>query len=261
MSEDDGATSVTQKPLLVLGKITEILDAFSLSRPSMTLGEIQHATGLPTSTVQRLVTNMVAQGLLDRTGDQIRIGVKLAYWAAPAVKGVDVLTIVNPVLRELRDTTGETACFFREEQGYRVCVAVAETRHALRRDMYVGKILPLHAGSAGRVLLAWDDDLADRVLSRPLEPITGTTITSPERLRELIGQTRKDGFAITTAEREDGSSGLSAPVFDSATELIGALAISGPTIRMPLARCEQWLDLLVACAEKLTRTLGGRYPV
>jgi DNA-binding IclR family transcriptional regulator len=261
MSTDEGATSATQKPLLVLGKITEILDAFSLARPSLTLGEIQHATGLPTSTVQRLVTNMVAQGLLDRTGDQIRIGLRMAYWAAAAVKGVDVLTVVNPVLRELRDTTGETACFFREEQGFRVCVAMAETRHALRRDMYIGKILPLHAGSAGRVLLAWDDELAERVLAGPLEPITDTTITDPDQLRELVAQTRKDGFAITTAEREDGSSGLSAPVFDSATELVGAITISGPTIRMPRSRCEEWVDLLVGAAEKLTRTLGGRYPM
>jgi DNA-binding IclR family transcriptional regulator len=259
MSADDSSTSA-QRPLLVLGKITQILDAFSLARPSLTLGEIQQATGMPTSTVQRLVTNMVAQGLLDRSGDQVRIGVKLAYWAAPAVKGVDVLTIVNPVLREIRDATGETACFFREEQGYRVCVALAETRHALRRDMYVGKLLPLHAGSAGRVLLAWDDELAERILSHPLEPITGATVTDPELLRELVAQTRKDGYAITTAEREDGSSGLSAPVFDSSTQLVGALAISGPTIRMPLSRCEEWVDLLLCFAETLTRTLGGPYP-
>jgi hypothetical protein len=57
MATDEGAGASSQQPLLVLGKITEILDAFSLSRPSMTLGEIQQATGLPVSTVQRLVSN------------------------------------------------------------------------------------------------------------------------------------------------------------------------------------------------------------
>jgi DNA-binding IclR family transcriptional regulator len=137
---------------------------------------------------------------------------------------------------------------------------MAETRHALRRDMYVGKLLPLHAGSAGRVLLAWDGELAERILSRPLESITDTTVTDPEVLRELVAQTRKDGYAITTAEREDGASGLAAPVFDASTELVGALALSGPTIRMPRSRCEEWVDLLVGAAEKLTRTLGGRPP-
>ena len=53
MSADVDAGSSKHKPLLVLGKITEILDAFSLAKPSMTLGELQQVTGLPTSTVQR----------------------------------------------------------------------------------------------------------------------------------------------------------------------------------------------------------------
>src|ERR1700709_980337 len=260
MATDEAAASSKQQPLLVLGKITEILDAFSLSRPSMTLGEIQQATGLPTSTVQRLVSNMAAQGLLDRSGDQIRIGVRVAYWAAAATKDLDELAVVNPVLKEIRDKTGETACFFKVEQTFRVCVAIAETRHALRRDMYVGHIIPLHAGSASRVLLAWNPELAEQVLAGPLEHLTDYTVTNAEDLRSLITQARADGYAITAGEREDSASGLSAPVFDAAGDVLGALTISGPTIRMPQAQCEDWIDLLVGYAEQITRTLGGHAP-
>jgi DNA-binding IclR family transcriptional regulator len=260
MAADDGGGSPRQQPLLVLGKITEILDAFSLARPSMTLGEIQQATGLPTSTVQRLVSNMVAQGLLDRAGDQIRIGTRMAYWAATAVKDLDVLAVVNPVLKEIRDKTGETACFFKVEQNFRVCVAIAETRHALRRDMYIGKVIPLHAGSASRVLLAWNPELAEKILAAPLEQLTEFTVTSPEELRRHIARAKADGYAITTGEREDSASGLSAPVFDSAGDVLGALTISGPTIRMPRQQCEAWVDLLVGYAEQVTRTIGGRIP-
>lgn len=259
MSADAGSTS-KQQPLLVLGKITEILDAFSFDRPSMTLGEIQQTTGLPTSTVQRLVTNLVSQGFLDRSGDRIRIGVRMAYWAATAVKDLDVLSVVNPVLKEVRDLTGETTCFFRAEQSYRVCVAIAETRHALRREMYVGKVIPLSAGSASRVLLAYDDELAEQILAEELTSMTDKTVTEKDHMRELLKQTRSDGYAITTGERETGASGLSAPVFDSAADIIGAVTISGPTLRMPHSICEEWVDLLVSHAEQITRTLGGRYP-
>jgi DNA-binding IclR family transcriptional regulator len=259
-SLNDGGASSKQQPLLVLGKITEILDAFSLSRPSMTLGEIQQATGLPTSTVQRLVSNMVSQRLLDRVGDQIRIGARMAYWAATATKDLDVLSVVNPVLKEIRDKTGETACFFKVEQTFRVCVAIAETRHALRRDMYVGKVIPLHAGSASRVLLAWNPELAEKITAAPLEPLTDYTVTSPDELRTLIAQAKSDGYAITNGEREDSASGLSAPVFDSAGDIVGAVTISGPTIRMPREQCEAWVDLLVGYAEQVTRTIGGRIP-
>jgi DNA-binding IclR family transcriptional regulator len=260
MATDDATALPKQQPLLVLAKIVEILDAFTLSRPAMTLGEIQQATGLPTSTVQRLVSNMVAQDILDRKDDRIRIGVRMSYWAATALKDLDVLAVVNPVLKEIRDKTGETACFFRVEQNFRVCVAVAETRHALRRDMYVGKIIPLHVGSASRVLLAWNPELAEKILAAPLEPMTDGTVTSPDALRKLMAQAKADGYAITTGEREDSASGLSAPVFDSAGDILGALSISGPTIRMPRGQCEAWIDLVVGYAEQITRTIGGRLP-
>lgn len=227
----------------------------------MTLGEIQHATALPTSTVQRLVSNMVAQGMIDRSGDQHRVGARMMYWAATARKDLDVLATVGPVLQEMRDTTGETAAFFIVEQRFRVCVAVAETHHALRREMHVGKVIPLHAGSASRILLAWKPDLADRILNEPMDPLTEGTVTSPQQLRALIDKARADGYAVSAGEREDSASGLSAPVFDSAAEIIGALSISGPTLRLPPERCESWIDLLIHSAEKITGTLGGRLPI
>jgi hypothetical protein len=49
------------KPLLVLSKIRGILDAFSLAQPALTLSELRAATEFPTSTVQRLVANLVAR--------------------------------------------------------------------------------------------------------------------------------------------------------------------------------------------------------
>ena len=247
-------------PLLVLAKISDILDSFSLARPELTLAEIRDSTGLPTSTVQRLVGNLVGHGFIDRADDRYRIGVRMAYWAAPATRGMEVLDIIGPLLKSLRDSTGETTCFFKAEQHYRVCVAMAETRHALRREMHLGKILPLHAGSAGRVLLAWDKELMDAVMRDPLESITDSTITSSEDLEAAVKQTRTDGFAITVGEREDGASGLSAPVFDSAAALVGAVTISGPTLRMPRETCEDWVEPLLATAENMTRLIGGRFP-
>jgi len=94
-------TSAT--PLLVLRKITAILDAFSLAQPELSLAEIRSSTGVPHSTVQRLVANMVQEGILDRHGDRYRVGVRMAHWAAPATQGLDFLELLTPVLRRLRD--------------------------------------------------------------------------------------------------------------------------------------------------------------
>lgn len=248
------------KPLLVLAKIRGILDAFTLSRPALTLAEIRSATGYPASTVQRLVANLVAEQFLDRDGDRFRIGVNFAYWAAPATRGLDVIDILRPVLTALRDETGETVTLFRNEQDMRVCVAMAETAHAIRREMHVGKIIALHAGSAGRVLLAWDDAALQRLLSRSLDAFTPDTITDNETLRAVVEATRRNGYASTSNERDEGASGLSAPVFDSAGAIYGALGISGPTSRVTPERIEQWAEPLVSAAEQATRLIGGRLP-
>ena len=209
-------------PLLVLGKIAAILDVFSLEQPEKSLAEIRTATGLPVSTAQRLVANLVEAGFLDRRGDRFRVGVRMAYWAAPAAQGVELLEVVQPVLRHLRDETGETAVFFRANRGFRICVAVAETRHGLRRAIEIGDVTPVHVGSSGRVLLAYDDELAAHVLETDLERLTPTTITDPVVLRAALDRARADGYAITAGERESAASGISAPVFDAQAAVVNA---------------------------------------
>ncbi|NUT73359.1 IclR family transcriptional regulator [Pseudarthrobacter sp. C4D7] len=251
-------TSAT--PLLVLRKITAILDAFSLARPELSLAEIRSSTGVPHSTVQRLVANMVQEGILDRHGDRYRVGVRMAHWSAPATQGLDFLELLTPVLRRLRDELGETACIFRESQGKRVCIALAETRRMLRRVVSVGEIMPLHVGAAGRVLLAWNPEVAEHIYRSGLKSLTNQTITDAASLEEAVAKARADGFAITTGERVSGASGISAPIFGPQGELFGALTVMGPALRMPYDVCASWLEQVLAAAEEATRVIGGTIP-
>ena len=75
-------------PLLVLHKVAEILDCFSVQDPEPTLQQIIRKTGLPSSTCQRLVQNMLREGFLDRDGDRYRIGIGLVRWATPGTFGL-----------------------------------------------------------------------------------------------------------------------------------------------------------------------------
>jgi DNA-binding IclR family transcriptional regulator len=249
---------MTEVPLLVLAKITAILDAFTLERPSMTAADIRRATGIPASTAHRLLANLVEHGFLDRSDDAYTIGARMAFWAGPAARARALDDLLPPQLGALRDATGETACFFIPERGARVCVGVAETLHGLKRTMYVGRIQPLHVGSAGRVILAWRDDLLQEVLATPLAALTGSTITDPDALSAVVARTRADGYAITTGERVEAASGVSAPVFDAHGGLAGALTVMGPTLRLTEERCVALVDDVVGAADRLTAAIGGR---
>jgi len=262
-SADGGAVRALPrgiKPLLVLAKIREVLEAFTVDRPELTLPEIRRATGLPASTCQRIVANLVAEGFLDRVADKYRIGLSLAFWATPSSSGLDLVQLLMPIVRELREETGETACLFRREGDFRVCVAMAETLHAVRREMHVGKIMPLHAGSASRVLLAWDPEATAAALDGPLSRFTDFTITDGELLRIALQQTRAQGFASTAEERDAGAASVSAPVFDPQARLIAAIGIAGPTQRLTPQRCHDWTPAVLDAGRRATRMLGGRPP-
>ena len=150
-------------PLLVLSKVTTILDCFSIERPDPTLQDIIRSTGLPSSTCQRLVQSMLHEGFLDREGDRYRIGIGLVRWATPGTFGLDVVRLIKPVLQELRDATGETASLYIRDGAYRTIVAVAETRHVVMRPFMVGMVMPIHAGAPGKIFLAYDPEAWDSI--------------------------------------------------------------------------------------------------
>jgi len=125
--------------------------------------------------------------------------------------------------------------------------------------MYVGKLIPLHAGFRRPGVCFGVESGSGRGDSEwAAGAITDGTVTSADELRTLVAKAKGDGYAISAGEREDSASGLSAPVFDSSGDILGALMISGPTLRMPRQKCEEWVDLLVGYAEQVTRTIGGR---
>ena len=58
-------------------------------------------------------------------------------------------------MEQLRDACGEEVSLYVLSEGNRICLEAVKSRHSLARVTAVGKILPLHCGAAGKVLLAY----------------------------------------------------------------------------------------------------------
>src|SRR5262245_15669584 len=89
MAEEREKASVA--PVLVVRKLKQILESFTIEQPELTLQQITKLTGLPPSTCQRLVQNLVREGFLDRDEDRYRIGLGLVRVAAPGTFGLDLV--------------------------------------------------------------------------------------------------------------------------------------------------------------------------
>jgi len=243
-------------PLLVLHKVAEILDCFSVAEPEPTLQQIIRKTGLPSSTCQRLVQNMLREGFLDRDGDRYRIGIGLVRWATPGTFGLDVVRLVKPVLQQLRDDTGETACLYVRDGAFRTIVAVAETRHVVMRPFMVGMVMPLHAGAPGKVFLAFDPGAWDALNEQGLQGFTPDTPVSVETLREQAAVARRQGYFAAFGERHQDVGSISAPVFDHTGRLACAVGLGFPTQRIGPADVERLGPVVAQAGLEASRALG-----
>ncbi|MDT7653860.1 MAG: hypothetical protein QOI36_5266 [Pseudonocardiales bacterium] len=256
MAEDHGRTSVV--PVLVLRKITQILRSFSVEQPELTLQQITRMTGLPASTCQRLVRNLVVEGFLDRHDDVYRIGLDFVQWAAPGTLGLDLVRLTRPALVALRDRTGETACLYVRHGPFRTVVSIADSRHPVIRRFAVGMVMPLHAGSAGKVLLAWDPTARQEAVGHGLSRFTEHTVVDIDVLTEQLAAVRRAGFAASFEERDAGAASVSAPVFGLSGELVATLGIGAPLQRLGPTEAERWAPVVVESARDASRRIGFR---
>ncbi|WP_433875355.1 IclR family transcriptional regulator [Sinomonas atrocyanea] len=257
MAKEPGAAAA---PLLVLVKVAAILKCFSLEDPEPTLQQIIRRTGLPASTCQRLVQNMVREGFLDRDGDRYRIGIRFVQWSAPGTIGLDIVRAVRPVLHALRDETGETACLYVRDGAHRTVVAVAETRHVVIRPFYVGQVMPIHAGAPGKIFLAFDPEARTAIEGSELTRYTENTPGTWVQLDAQVELARSQGFFAAFGERNSDVGSISAPVYDHLGDLAAVLGVGFPLQRIGPDDVE-WLGPAVArAARAASEAIGYRSP-
>jgi DNA-binding IclR family transcriptional regulator len=243
------------RPVLVLRKVTTILDVFAEHGWDLSAQRVGELTDLPSSTVRRLLANLVAEGFLDRTGEGYRPGGRLVGWQASARHAV-LARLAQPILERVRDETEETAVLFVRDGLSRTIVALAATRHVVKYVISTGEVWPLHAGSGGRVLLAFDPEATQQLLQGELAQCAPGTITDPEQLRADLAAVRSQGYAESTAERAPGTAGASAPVFAPNETVAAAVGIAGPVQRVDTAALRRARPVVLRAACELSHALG-----
>ncbi|HLI39755.1 MAG TPA: IclR family transcriptional regulator [Streptosporangiaceae bacterium] len=226
----------------VLDKAVSVLAA--MERGPVLLAQLVQATGLARPTAHRIAVALEHHRLAARDiQGRFILGPRIAELAAAA--GEDrLLAVAQPVLGYLRDLTGESAQLYRRQADVRVCVAAAERASGLRDTVPVGAALPMTAGSAAQVLLAWED--AER-MRRSLRGAKFSATT--------LAQVRRRGWAASVAEREAGVASVSAPVRGAGGRVIAAVSVSGPIERLTRSPGKLHATAVVAAGDKISELL------
>jgi DNA-binding IclR family transcriptional regulator len=240
----------------VTGRALTLLEAFTASRPELTLSELSARTGLPTSTVHRLSGELVRWGALERDPrGAFRIGLRLWEVASLAPRSRGLREQAMPFLEDLYEATHQNVQLAVLEGREAVYVERISGRDAVGVVSRVGGRLPLHATGVGQVLLAHAPSaLQDEVLSGPLRRFTPRTIVDPADLRRTLAEVRRTGAAVCDGQVELRALSVAAPVRGRGGKVVAALSIVVPSKGFePLAL----IPAVRAAATGVSRTLGA----
>ena len=111
-----------------------------------------------------MLSELAVLGIVRRTEDgRYSLGPRLLYWGEAAAETFNLRSIAEPAMRRLRDAIGESVHLYIRENDARICIAAVEARHELRPFIQLGRPLPLRAGAAGKVLLAFAGEEVQRL--------------------------------------------------------------------------------------------------
>ncbi|NMP23096.1 IclR family transcriptional regulator [Sulfobacillus harzensis] len=221
----------------VIGKMARVLDLLA-DDPSLNPSQLSARLGMPRTTVHRILQTMIREGIVT---DAHHVGSRLIRWAWRALKESELRTISGPVLENLVGRFGETASLFVRSGATRLCLDRREGTEAIRHNIEVGSAIPIHVGSAGRILLAWlQNEERSRLIQASIEwSGVPPAVPGPDWLA-----IRSSGWTSTAGERDPILASVSVPVFGAAHQVVAALSLSGPRMRFTPERLRLMAEAL-----------------
>jgi DNA-binding IclR family transcriptional regulator len=244
-----------------VGNAARLLKAFLSREKEIGVSELARRLDLGKSTVHRLLTTLVQEGLVERNPDTgaYRLGLTMFELGQVVQSHMDLHGAVGPVLAALREETHE-GCQVGVLDGHEVVyIDRLESSQTLRLFNETGRRVPVHTTSSGKVLLAHLSEAElERVLAAasPLAQMTPRSITDVEVLQGELAKIRARGWSEAVEEREIGVASIAAPIRDAAGTVVAAISIGGPAARMGAQQRRRLAEVVVEAGEAGSRRLG-----
>jgi IclR family pca regulon transcriptional regulator len=229
-----------------------VIRAFGPDRERLSLSEVARVTGLTRAATRRFLLTLVKLGYVRSDGREFSLRPRVLELGYAYLSGLAMPEIAAPHLEELVAQVRESSSISVLDGDHIVYVARVPTKRIMTVAISVGTRFPAYATSMGRVLLAgMEPEELDRYLAEAvMEPFTNRTVIEPQRLREIVSEVARQGYAIVDQELEEGLRAIAAPIRGQAGSVIAAINVSAHASRVSMAAMRS--DLL----PKLLETAG-----
>lgn len=250
----------SSEPLKSVEKALQILEAFNITHPELSVSELEYILSLPKVSIYRFLRVLLKRGFIMQNPQtrKYRLGIKVFELGSLVLKDMELRKVAFPLIEELSRKSGETVHLGVLDGREAVSIEGSESGYSLRISLPIGKRVCLHSTGIGKAVLAFlsDEEIDEIIEEKGLPRFTNNTITDFYTLKKEIHLIRNQGYAIDNEENEPGIRCVAAPILDSSQHVIASISISGPSIRITNERIPELADMVVETSQKISKALG-----
>jgi len=239
-----------------------ILEMMANQPREMGITELAEIMGIRKGTIHRFLSTLKETKFVQQNPENKKysLGIR-AFEIGKAVQLEKIYRdIMLPYLRNLLSRCGETVNAAILDYDEIVYIISLESKNFLRFHIQEGSRLPATCTALGKVLLSSlsEDNLEVMFPKKEsFKILTPNSINNMAKLRKVLREVRKKGYAIDKEEAFLGVQCIAAPVRDNKGEIISAISISTPSIRMSQDKRGYLLKSLLETAQIISKEISG----
>jgi len=237
-----------------------VIRAFDAEHRELALSEVARSTGLTRAAARRFLLTLVKLGYVNFSQGRFSLRPRVLELGYAYLSSLSLPEVSMPHMERLVARVNESCSISVLDDTDIVYVARVPTRRIMSITLAVGTRLPAFATSMGRVLLAGlgDDELEERLARIEITPLTSRTVKDKDALRAILATVRRQGYAATDQELEEGLRSLAVPLRTTSGAVTAALNISVHASRSSMAVLRrEFLPLALDTATAIEEDLRG----
>jgi IclR family pca regulon transcriptional regulator len=237
-----------------------VIRAFDAEHRELALSEVARSTGLTRAAARRFLLTLVKLGYVNFSQGRFSLRPRVLELGYAYLSSLSLPEVAQPHMESLVAQVNESCSISVLDDIEIVYVARVPTRRIMSITLAVGTRLPAFVTSMGRVLLAGlpDDELEERLARVELTPLTSRTVTDKDELRATLATVRRQGYAATDQELEEGLRSLAVPLRNGSGTVTAALNVSVHASRASMSALRRdVLPLALQTAAAIEEDLRG----
>ncbi len=221
----------------------------------LSIGELSKLTGIGKSGIHRILGTFKQMGYIkqDVKDGRYYASIKIYELGNQVGDRIPFKSIVRKNLEKLYEKCNETVNMSVLDNLDVVFLDKIMTREPLRIVLDVGRKVPAFCTGMGKVLLAHEKNISLNDIT--FRKYSENTFDSAEKLEEELKLIREQGYAIDNEEYIKGLICIAAPVKKKNGDVIAAISIAIPAVRMEQHKRDEYIRMLLETSDNITKEL------